>query len=74
MTDDHEHDVGCDHHEEDAISSDRAKAGPGAVGRGSDLGSRARHGSKHNERESGIGDGVEEVEKLERPELLRGLR
>src|SRR4029077_10620514 len=36
------------------------------------LGSRTRYGSKHDQRESGEGDSVEEVENLERAELLRG--
>ena len=72
MADDDEHDVGCDHNEEDPISSDRAKAGSVGVCRCDGLGSRARHGSEHDQREPGVGDGVEEVEKLERAELRCG--
>ena len=70
MADDDEHDVGCDHSEEEPISSDGAKAGSVGVWRCDGHGSRARHGSEHDQRESGVGDSVEEIEDLERAEPL----
>ena len=63
VADDDEHDVGCDHREEEPISSDGAKAGSVGVCRCDGLGSRARYGSEHDQRESGVGDSVEEIEK-----------
>ena len=72
VADDDEHDVGCDHSEEQPISSDGAKAGSVGVCRCDGLGSRVRYGSEHDQRESGVGDGVEEIERLERAELLCG--
>ena len=72
VADDDEHDVGCDHSEEEPISSDGAKAGSVGVCRCDGLGSRARYGSEHDQRESGVGDSVEEIENLERAEPLCG--
>src|SRR6266853_1276440 len=72
VADDDEHDIGCDHREEESISSDGAKAGSVGVCRCDGLGSRARYGSEHDQRESGGGGGVEEIERLERAEPLRG--
>src|SRR5206468_787648 len=49
---------------------DAAKAGSVGVCRCDGLGSRARYGSEHDQRECGVGDGVEEIERLERAEPL----
>ena len=72
VADDDEHDIGRDHSEEEPISSDGAKAGSVGVCRCDGLGSRVRYGSEHDQRESGVRDGVEEIERLERAELLCG--
>src|SRR5580704_18077209 len=72
VADDDEHDIGCDHSEEETSSSDGAKASSGGVCRSGRLGSRARYGSEHDERESDVGYGVEEIECLERAEPLCG--
>src|SRR5216683_8094823 len=52
------------------ISSDGAKAGSVGVCRCDGLGSGARYGSEHDQRECGVGDGVEDIERLERAEPL----
>ena len=70
VADDDEHDVGCDHREEEPISSDGAKACSVGVCRCDGHGSRARYCSEHDQRESGVGDSVEELENLERAEPL----
>jgi hypothetical protein len=72
VTEDDEHEVGRDHTEEDPIPSDGAKAGSDGVCRRGGHGSRARHGGEHDQRESRERGSVEEVEKLERAEPLRG--
>src|SRR5437764_9997243 len=46
------------------------KAGSIGVCRCDGLGSRARYGSEHEQGECGVGDGVEEIERLERAEPL----
>ena len=70
VADDDEHDVGCDHRDEEPISSDRAKACSVGVRRCDGHGSRARYESEHDQRESGVGDSVEDIEHLERAEPL----
>src|SRR3984893_2723145 len=70
VADDDEHDIGCDHSEEETISSDGAIAGSVGVCCCDGLGSRAWYGKEHDQRESGVGDGVEEIERLERTEPL----
>ena len=70
VSDDDEHDVGCNHREEEPISSDGAKACSVGICRCDGHGSRARYRSEHDHRESGAGDSVEEIEDLERAELL----
>src|SRR5256884_3232727 len=70
VADDDEHDIRCDHGEEEPISSDGAKASSVGVCRCDGLGSRAPYGGEHDQRECGVGDGVEEIERLERAELL----
>jgi hypothetical protein len=72
VANDDEHDVGCDHSEEEPISSDGAKAGSVGVCRWDGLGARARYGKEHDQRKSGVRDGVEEIERLERAEPLCG--
>ena len=72
VADDDEHDVECDHGDEHPVSSDGAKAGAVRVCRRDGLRSQARHGSEHDQRESGGGDRVEEIENLERAEALCG--
>src|SRR5438477_4730458 len=70
VADDDEHEVGCDHREEEPISSDGAKTFSVGVCRCDGHGSRARYCSEHDQRESGVGDSVEEIENLERAEPL----
>ena len=70
MADDDEHDVGCDHGEEDPIPSDGAKACSGGVCCCDGHGSRAWYCSEHDQRESGVGDSVEEIENLKRAKPL----
>ena len=62
--------VGCDHREEEPISSDGAKACSVGVCRCDGHGSRARYCSEYDQREYGVGDSVEEIENLERAEPL----
>jgi hypothetical protein len=50
---------------------DGAKTGSVRVRRSDCLGSRTRYGSEHDQGECGVGDGVEEIERLERAEPLR---
>src|SRR6266851_2319330 len=66
------HDIGCNHSEEEPILGDGAKAGSVGVCRCDGLGSRARYGSENDQRVSGVGGGVEEIEHLERAEPLCG--
>ena len=70
VTHDHENDIGCNHGEEQPISSNGAKAGCVDINRCDGFGSRARYGSEHDQREGGEGEGVEDIERLERAELL----
>src|SRR6478735_3099404 len=72
VTDDDEHDVRCDHGEEEPISSDGAKASSAGDCRCGAHRWRARYGSEHDQRESGEGDSVDEIENLERAELRCG--
>ena len=64
--------LSCDHGDEEPISSDGAKARSVGVCRCDDHRGRAGHGSEHDQRESGEGDSVEEIENLEGAELRRG--
>ena len=72
MADDDEHGVGYDHREEEPISSDRTKASSVDLCRCDGDGIRDGHRCEHNQREPDEGDGVEDIEQLERAELLCG--